>query len=181
LCVFVGTLDGTNSCKLLLIQSQLTLLSTQKKLLLLHLLSPLCRYWQLHTWNKPYLWGTKFCSFSVITVLYIPVLHNNLHWINTVTCCNLMANMFRSPFATIIRPILLIVCLPCAYNMGSNNVYKQFSELKSLFKTIHCYCLKTLLLYCYYYYYYYYYYCYYYYFYNYCGNLMWVYDKSRAV
>ena len=69
LYVFVGTLHSTNVYKFLLIQSQLIMLSTQKNLLLLHLLSHLRRYWQLHNWNNPYLWVQTFAALLLFLSL----------------------------------------------------------------------------------------------------------------
>jgi hypothetical protein len=54
-----------------------------------------------------------------ISVLIISVLHK-IYIKLTLYVLYFTGNMFRSPFATIIRPISHSVCHPCAYSMGSH-------------------------------------------------------------
>jgi hypothetical protein len=55
----------------------------------------------------------------------------NLYHHNTPTWYNFLAKCFGRSFATIIRLVLYIVCLPCAYIMESHSAYRlKLSLLK---------------------------------------------------
>ena len=58
-----------------------------------------------------------------------------------------MATCFGRPRDHYQATFLQIVCLPCAYNMGSHDVYKHFFIKIKITVKIHCW-IKTLVLEC---------------------------------
>ena len=69
-----------------------------------------------------------FTSYTTINII-----------IHTVKCYKINGYMFRSPLRPSSGQRLQIVCLQCAYNMGSHNVYIIFYIwTKITVKSLHC-------------------------------------------